>query len=119
MSCRSSVAIGRGLSRQTGRLSDRSRRLLTLRSGHGEGVLVTDRESGCLRLRGAVLLLLLLLRGSCKLLRLKRDPVLLLLLLLLLLRDLTWLWLLRSRHGLGGLRKGAILLLLLWELTWL
>lgn len=54
MSCCCSVAIGRGLSGQTGGLSDGRRRLLTLRSGSGKAVLICDRESGCLRLRGAV-----------------------------------------------------------------
>lgn len=203
MSCCCSVAIGRGLSGQTGGLSDSSCRLLTLGSGSGKAVLICDREPRCLRLRGTVLMLLLLLlllrelarwellrcahgrrrlrQGTVLLLRYKltlwwvlrschrlgslsRDAILVLLLrqltwrcllrarsccglemvgkgtvllLLLLLRcsrnlmrlerdtisllwDLARLWLLRSRHGLGGLRERAILLLLLlWKLSWL
>lgn len=88
MSCCCSVAIGRGLSGQTGGLSDGRRRLLTLRSRSGKAVLICDRESGCLRLRGAVLLLLLLL-----------------------LRQLARWELLRRAHGWRRLRQGTVLLL--------
>lgn len=60
--------------------------------------------------KGTVLLPLLLRRRPRKLMRLKRDTI-------SLLWELARLWLLGSRHGLGGLREHAILLLLLWELS--
>ena len=76
------------MSGRTGRLSDSCRRLLSMRSRRGEGVLISDRESGCLRLRGTVLLLLLLL-----------------------LWQLAQWGLLRCAHGRRRSRQGAILLL--------